>query len=45
MISGYYREKSILITGTTGFVGKVILEKILRTFPNIKAIYISIKVS
>ena len=44
MISGYYQDKSILITGTTGFVGKVILEKILRTFPDVRAIYISIKV-
>jgi fatty acyl-CoA reductase len=33
MISDYYTGKSILVTGTTGFVGKVILEKLLRTFP------------
>ncbi|KAM3137875.1 hypothetical protein pb186bvf_009956 [Paramecium bursaria] len=26
----YFQDKSILITGTTGFVGKVLLEKVLR---------------
>jgi fatty acyl-CoA reductase len=33
MISNYYTGKSILLTGTTGFVGKVMLEKVIRTFP------------
>jgi alcohol-forming fatty acyl-CoA reductase len=45
MFTEYYKGKSILITGTTGFVGKVILEKVLRTFPVIDTIYISIKSS
>ena len=44
MIRHYYKDKSILITGTTGFVGKVVLEKILRTFEDVKMIYISIRV-
>ena len=26
-----YENKSILLTGATGFIGKVILEKLLRT--------------
>jgi FlaA1/EpsC-like NDP-sugar epimerase len=35
MIKDYYEKKCILITGATGFLGKVILEKVLRTFPNV----------
>lgn len=42
MMKEYYENKTILITGSTGFVGKVILEKVLRTFSNVKTIYISI---
>lgn len=38
-----YTDKSILLTGTTGFLGKVILEKILRTLPHIKTLYILIR--
>lgn len=35
--------KSILITGATGFVGKVVLEKLLRTVPGIERIYLLIR--
>jgi len=42
MLKSYYEGKSILLTGTTGFVGKVVLEKILRTFPEVAKVYISI---
>jgi len=35
--------KSVLITGTTGFVGKVVLEKLLRTVPDIGQIYLLIR--
>lgn len=35
--------RSILITGTTGFVGKVLLEKIIREIPDIGAIYLLIR--
>ena len=43
MISSFYQGKSILIVGATGGLGKVILEKILRTFPNVKNIYITVR--
>ncbi|XP_049638841.1 fatty acyl-CoA reductase 2-like [Suncus etruscus] len=39
-IATYYEGKSILITGATGFLGKVLLEKLLRTSPKLKVIYI-----
>ncbi|CAK1546368.1 unnamed protein product [Leptosia nina] len=36
----FYKGKSILITGGTGFVGKVLLEKLLRDCSDVKAIYV-----
>ncbi|BES97030.1 Male sterility protein [Nesidiocoris tenuis] len=39
-VRDYYDGKSILITGGTGFMGKVLLEKLLRSCPGIKNIYI-----
>jgi fatty acyl-CoA reductase len=38
-IRDFYKGKTILLTGTTGFVGKVILEKIVRDF-DCKRIYV-----
>ncbi len=35
--------KKVLITGTTGFLGKVVLEKLIRTVPDIGAIYLLIR--
>ena len=40
-IAEYYNHKTLLITGCTGFVGKVVLEKIMRSCcPGVKRIYI-----
>jgi nucleoside-diphosphate-sugar epimerase len=35
--------KSVLVTGVTGFIGKVIVEKLLFEFPNIKRIYVMLR--
>ncbi|OMJ67832.1 hypothetical protein SteCoe_34905 [Stentor coeruleus] len=43
MVESFYGEKSILITGCTGFVGKVILEKILFSLPQVSRIYVFIR--
>lgn len=40
VIAAFYEGKSILITGATGFLGKVLVEKLLRTSPNLRVIYI-----
>lgn len=40
-----FDNKHIFITGATGFVGKVLLEKYLRTFPNIGGIHLLIRPS
>jgi fatty acyl-CoA reductase len=39
----FFKDKTIFITGTTGFVGKVVLEKILRSCPDFKRIYIMVR--
>lgn len=39
----YYSGKNVFITGATGFMGKVLLEKLLRCIPNIGNIYILIR--
>ncbi|XP_061381636.1 putative fatty acyl-CoA reductase CG5065 [Danaus plexippus] len=39
----YYADKSILITGATGFMGKVLMEKLLRSCPDIKTMYILVR--
>ena len=38
-----FNDKCILMTGVTGFVGKVLIEKILRTIPRIGKIYLLIR--
>jgi fatty acyl-CoA reductase len=39
----FYKDKSIMLTGCTGFLGKIILEKILRTCSDFKKVYILIR--
>jgi len=43
-INEFYNGKNVLITGTTGFLGKVILEKFLRCVPSLNKIFILIRV-
>ncbi len=37
------RGKHVLVTGTTGFLGKVVLEKLIRTVPDIGGIHLLIR--
>lgn len=39
----FYAGQSILLTGATGFLGKVITEKLLRTCQDIKVLYLLIR--
>jgi 1-acyl-sn-glycerol-3-phosphate acyltransferase len=43
MVESFYANKNILITGCTGFVGKVLLEKILFSLPQISRIYVFVR--
>lgn len=38
----FYRDSVLLITGGTGFLGRVLLQKLLRTFP-VKRIYLLVR--
>lgn len=38
-----FRGRSILITGASGFIGRVLVEKILRSYPNVKNIYLLLR--
>jgi len=35
----YYEDKNVFVTGSTGFLGKVLVEKLLRSCPRVKCIY------
>jgi hypothetical protein len=42
-ITEFYQGKNIFVTGATGFLGKVLLEKILRSCPDVGNIYVLIR--
>ena len=42
-VSQFYSEKCIFITGATGFMGKVLLNKLLRSCPMLESIYVLIR--
>ena len=42
-VADFYRGKTVLLTGATGFVGKVLLEKLCRSLPDVRRIYILIR--
>jgi nucleoside-diphosphate-sugar epimerase len=43
LIAEAFRGKTILVTGTTGFLGKSIVEKCLRSIPDVGRIYLAIR--
>lgn len=42
-IVDFYQNKSVLITGGSGFIGKVLIEKLLRTCPGVRRIFVLIR--
>lgn len=44
-VSDFYDGKCLFITGATGFLGKVLVEKLLRSCPGIETIYILVRCS
>lgn len=42
-IPAFYANRSIFITGCTGFMGKVLIEKLLRSCPDIHEIFVLIR--
>lgn len=39
----WFRDREVMVTGGTGFMGKVLLAKLLMSCPDIKAIYVLIR--
>lgn len=42
-VSDFYHGKTVFITGGTGFMGKVLLEKLLRACPGLARVYLLIR--
>ena len=42
-ISDYYNEKNVLVTGATGFVGKLLIEKLLSTCSSMRTVHCLIR--
>ncbi|XP_074284317.1 fatty acyl-CoA reductase 2, chloroplastic-like [Silene latifolia] len=44
-INNFFEHKTLFITGSTGFMGKVFVEKILRVLPSIQKMYLLVRAS
>ncbi|XP_075545891.1 fatty acyl-CoA reductase 1-like [Dermacentor variabilis] len=42
-VAQFYKDRVVLITGGTGFIGKVLLEKLLRSCSGLKRIYLLVR--
>ncbi|CAG9794548.1 unnamed protein product [Diatraea saccharalis] len=42
-VQRFYNGKSILITGATGFLGKILMEKLLRSCPGVENLYLLVR--
>lgn len=44
-IAEFYKGRSVFITGATGFMGKVLVEKLLRSCPGVDQLYLLMRPS
>ncbi|TKW34624.1 hypothetical protein SEVIR_2G317800v4 [Setaria viridis] len=42
-VAGCFKDRTILVTGSTGFLGKLLVEKILRVEPGVKKLYLLVR--
>lgn len=43
LVGDFYKRKSVFITGASGFLGKILVEKLLRACTGIDTIYVMIR--
>lgn len=43
VIKEFYNNSTIFVTGGTGFIGKVLIEKLLRTCTSLSSIYVLVR--
>lgn len=42
-VAEYYANKTIFVTGGTGYLGKALISKLLRSCPRLKKIYVLVR--
>jgi fatty acyl-CoA reductase len=42
-VKEFFKGKTVLLTGTTGFVGKVLLERLMSSCTDVKRIYLMVR--
>jgi len=42
-VAAFFQGKTVLVTGATGFIGKVLIEKLIRCCPDIQRIFLLIR--
>lgn len=42
-VQEFFKNKSVFVTGGTGFLGKLIINKLIRSCPQIKHIYLLVR--
>lgn len=42
-VQEFYKGQTVLLTGATGFLGKAIIDKLLRTCPDVNKLYLLIR--
>lgn len=42
-IPEFYRDKDVFVTGATGLIGKVLIEKLLRSCPDVRRVFVLLR--
>lgn len=42
-IPNFYRDRDVFVTGATGLIGKVLIEKLLRSCPDVRRVFVLLR--